>query len=150
MCVTIANTDKLIIGCYKDCIIAVYIKPGRLAGFRRVCHVIESKSHPTPKSKDTKVPDQGEMTCQRQCKSFLCWQTEQQDAPRWGICTDIDSMKYDRLQPRPTSGMQSLGNGTELECLKIPETAAWLERPNLVIAGIYFVRLPLSVLSAGP
>lgn len=60
MCVTIANTDKLIIGCYKDYIIAVYIKPGGLGGFQLVRHVTDS--HPTQKSKDTKVTGQSERT----------------------------------------------------------------------------------------
>lgn len=57
MCVTIANTDKLIIGCYKDYIIAVNIKPGGLGGFEHVRHVTDSKSHFTQRSKDTKVKE---------------------------------------------------------------------------------------------
>lgn len=62
MCVTIANTDKLIIGCYKDYIIAVYIRPGGLGGFQHVCHVTDSKSHPTQRSEDTKVTSPSEIT----------------------------------------------------------------------------------------
>lgn len=68
MCVTIANTDKLIIGCYKDYIITVYIKPGGLGGFQHACHVTDLKSHPTPRSKGTKVTGQSEITPVEKCQ----------------------------------------------------------------------------------
>lgn len=99
MCVTIANTDKLIIGCNKDYIIAVYIKPCGLEGFQYGCHVTDSKSHPTQRNKDTKVRGQSEITPVWKSISSSANLYVGKQSSRWGIFVNLNS-KYNRLQER--------------------------------------------------